>query len=272
MARKRGLARIIHYLSTGLFLPASALVWLRLMRLGLWFDNALWPEGLLIVLATATTLTELGRWLPSQNVLAAAVLIAVVAGTAQCLSVLSGIPFGHFSYTRQAGPQLFHPLPLAMPLLWVVVLLNARGVVRLALRPCRGISNYGYWLLGLSVALLLLMDFGLEPFATRANQYWVWKQGLTGSSWYDTPWVNFLGWALCALAILAFVTPFLINKARSSESPSLHPLIVWLVLNALILTGLLTHHLWLAAGLIISYCLVIAVFAVVGCRHDMRRV
>ena len=272
MEIKRGLAQIAHPLFTGLFLVASILVWARLMRPGLWFDNAHWPEGLLILLATGTTLVELACHLPGQNVLATALLIALVAGAAQCLSVLSGIPFGAFSYTPQAGPQLFHSLPCTMPLLWVVVLLNARGVARLALRPWRRTSNYGYWLLGLNVALVVLMNLGLEPFATGVNEYWVWKQGLIGSNWYGTPWVNFLGWAICALVILAFVTPFLINKAPSSVSPSLHPLLVWMVLNALILTGVLSHQLWLAAGLIIGHCLMIAGFAGIGCRHDTCRV
>ena len=264
-----GLGQTARHLIFGLFLIDSVLVWARLMHPGLWFGGEGRPEALLIVLATATTLAELARRLPFQNVVAVALVIAAGAGAAQCMSVLTGIPFGRVSYTRS---QLFNPQLWTMPLLWLVMLLNARGAVRLALQPWRETTGYGYWLLGLSVALVLLMDFGLEPFATRVNHYWSWGATVPAPHWYGAPWVNFLGWAVCALAILAFVTPFLINKAPSSECPSLHPLVVWLVLNALILTGILAHHLWLPAALIIGHCLVIAVIAGIGSRHDKCRV
>ncbi len=53
-----------------------------------------WPEALLLLLATVSTLAALARQLPVQNVLLASCLIAVIGGGAHAVGVKSGIPFG----------------------------------------------------------------------------------------------------------------------------------------------------------------------------------
>lgn len=66
-----------------LFLIQWALVWTKLVAdLPRW-GNARWPDGLLVVLATATTLACLARQLPAQNVMLASLSIAVIAGGVQ---------------------------------------------------------------------------------------------------------------------------------------------------------------------------------------------
>src|SRR5689334_7143541 len=51
-----------------------------------------WPEALLLLLATAGTITALARQLPLQNVLLAAFVIALLGGAAHTLGVTMGIP------------------------------------------------------------------------------------------------------------------------------------------------------------------------------------
>jgi len=84
-----------------------------------------------------------------------------------------GIPFGPFLFGVEAGPQLFKTLPWAMPLIWVVAVLNSRGVVRLILRPWRKLRSYGFWLIGLTAALTMLFDLAFDPFASRVKHYWL---------------------------------------------------------------------------------------------------
>src|SRR5258706_1098319 len=117
------------------------------------------------LVATAITLSVAARRLPFQNVLLAAVVIALIGGGVQLLGAATGIPFGAIIYTENTRPLIFNLLPWAMPLVWVVAVLNARGVARLVLRPWRKTHTYGFRVIGLTCVLVGVLDLGLEPFA-----------------------------------------------------------------------------------------------------------
>jgi len=251
-----------------LFLIQFVLVWSSLWAPWPNFGNARWPDGLLVVLAAATTLVSLTRQLPAQNVMLASAIIVVIAGAVHTLSALSGIPFGPCRYTKRVGQVLFEPLPWAVPLVWVIAILNARGVGRLVLRPWRKARNYGFWLMGLTTFLVVLFDLGLEPFATQVKHFWEWGPSRAGLYWYTTPWVNFVGWVVTALLILAFATPSLINKKPVKPPPDYHPLVVWGLVNGLLITGAVSHGLWVAAGMGSAGVVLVVIFASRG-RDDI---
>jgi uncharacterized membrane protein len=251
----------------GLFLLQFTLVWVRLWLPWPLLGNVRWPDGLLVVLTTATVLASLTRQLPGQNVMLASVIIAFIAGAVQTLGALTAIPFGPFTYTEHIGQQLFYPLPWAVPMVWIAVLLASRGVARLILRPWRKTQNYGFTLIGITTLLVVLLDVGLEPFATNVKHYWFWNPTKLKFDWYTTPWVNFFGWAVTALLILAFATPSLINKKPMPQPrPEYSPLVVWLLLSLLFATGAAVHHLWPATGVIALSIVAVAVFAIRGAR------
>ena len=254
------------------FLADWGLVWLRQWASLPALAQSRWPEGFLVVLATATTLGSLTRQLPAQNVMVVPIVIGAFAGLAHSLGAVAGVPFGPYIYTRQVGQLLFYPLPWAVPMVWIVFVLTARGVARLILRPWRQGRNYGFWLLGMSVFLVVLLDFSLEPFAARVKQYWLWNPTKTTLTWYGAPWVNFLGWSLVAGVILAFVTPWLINKRPAPQPSEYHSLLVWCLLNALFATGALVHQLWPAAIVSGAAALVVAAWAGWSCVTLARRV
>ena len=197
----------------------------------------------------------------------ASVIIAVIGGGVQTLGALTGIPFGPFVYNPDnIGQELFHPLPWAAPMIWVVVILNSRGVARLMLRPWRKIRAYGFWVIGLTTLLAALFDLGLEPFATRVKGFWFWSPTKLPFGWYGAPLVNFIGWALTTLLILAFATPSLIDKKKVKHPPDYQPLMIWLLLSFLFATGAFMHQLWPAAGLIVAGSMAVTVFALRGAR------
>jgi uncharacterized membrane protein len=257
----------IHRVLFGLFLLQFALVWSRLWLPWPLLGSAHWPDGLLVVLTTATLVASLSRQLPGQNVILASIIIAFIAGAVQSLGALTAIPFGPYVYTEHIGQQLFYPLPWAVPLMWIAVILASRGVARLTLRPWRRTQNYGFRLIGLTTLLVVLLDAGLEPFATSVKHYWLWSQTKIRLDWYSAPWVNFLGWAVTALLIIAFATPSLINKKpRPQPPPEYSPLVVWLLLNFLFATGAAVYRLWPAVCLIALDSLVVAFFSLRGAR------
>ena len=261
-----GPAQFLHPVFLVLFLAAFALVWLNTLKVFVLPGNPGWPAALVLFTAGATTLVSLSRQLPGQNVLLAASIIAVIAGTAQALGAITGIPFGPYLYTDAAGPKFFDVLPWSIPVIWIVVILNARGVARLILRPWRKSRLYGFRLIGVTAALALAFDFGLEPFATQVNHYWLWQPTKLALLWHGTPPSNFLGWLMTALLVLAFATPVMINKSHQKFPSDFHPLIVWLLLSLLFASGAANHQLWLAAGLVVLTGLVTTVMAVRGAR------
>jgi putative membrane protein len=251
-----------------LFVTQCMLVWARLWTPWSLLGDARWPEGLLLVLTTASLIASLARHLPGQNVMLVAIIIAFIGGAAQSLGAATGVPFGPFVYTERFGQKLFSGLPWAVPLVWIAAVFVSRGVARLILRPWRRTSTYGFRLIGLTLLLVVLLDVGWEVFAVRVKQYWFWQPTkLAFFDWYGTPVTNFLGWAVATLLILAFATPCLINKKPMAQPPpDYSPLAVWLLLSLLFATGAAVQQLWLAAGVISGISLVLTVFAVRGAR------
>ncbi|HXD00543.1 MAG TPA: carotenoid biosynthesis protein, partial [Verrucomicrobiae bacterium] len=228
--------------------------------------GAIWATALFPLLALAATLLALARTLPAQNVLAVAVIIALLSGIVEIINVKTGVPFGARTFTDDLGPQILG-LPWPLPFLSTAALLSSRGVARLILRPWRKTAKYGLWVIGLAALLTVIFDFNLEPFASAANSWWIWRMPKSVPAWQTAPWVNFLGLAMTTLLILAFTTPWLINKSRTRSGPlDYHPLLLWLLLNLLPAAGDATHHLWLPAALAVVLSILATTFALRGAR------
>lgn len=185
-------------------------------------------DAVLLLLATAGSISTLARQLPLPSVLFAAFVTALIGGAAHGLSARTGLPFGPLSFGETSGPQLFNTVPPAVLLLWIVAIFNSRGVARLMLRPWRRVKNYGFLLMGLTTVLALAFDFALEPFA-RAKHLWLWQPTKIPLTWHGASPLSFLGWAFVTLLILAIIMPYLIRKQPGSPSaPDFAPLALWL--------------------------------------------
>jgi uncharacterized membrane protein len=252
-----------HWLSTFLLAAAFACALARFFIP----VNSNWPEALFILLAAAGTLSVLARKLPLQNVLLAALIIALIGGGISAIGAGMGIPFGPFIFGGEFGPQLFNRLPWAMPLLWIVAVLNSRGVARLILRPWRKTKTYGFWLIGAASALVLLFDLALDPFASRVRHYWLWEPTKFPVTWQGAPLANFLSWGFVTLLILAFATPALVKKRPGQRSsPDFFPLGIWL--GAILIFGIAAgmNGLWPAVALDAAIGVITAIFAIRGGR------
>ncbi len=226
-----------------------------------------WPDAVLLVLAAVGAVAALARHLPLQNILLAVYIIALAGGAVTWINLNTGIPFGQLTPGNNMGPRLLKTLPWAMPVIWIVAILNSRGVARLALRSWRKSRSYGYWLVGLTAGLTMLFDFAFDPFASRVKHYWVWGPSKFPLTWQGAPLVSFAGWAVVTLLVLALVTPVLINKhPLHRRPPDFHPLGVWLGAVLLFGIGAATAGLWPAVLLDGIIGIAVAVFAVRGSR------
>ncbi len=219
-----------------------------------------WADGILLFAALLTTLVALARELPGQNVLAAAGLIfLLVAGLGAAAGAVS--PSSLPSYSETSGIRILHGVPWFLPVAWIVMLLNARGVARLLLRPWRRVGTYGFWRIGVSGLLVVLLDLGLEPYAVRVKGLWQWPAPHAALNWYTAPWLNFLVWLLAAVAIQLCVLPWLIRKKPGQPPVEFHSLAVWLLLSVWLAAGNAAHQLWAAALAGLACSLGVGVFA-----------
>ena len=228
------------------------------------------PDGpllALILLAGINGLTAQARQLSWQYVLPAAGITALIGSVAFATTFYGGIPFGPLIFGPAAGDSLAGNLPWSVPIIWIVVLFNSRGVGRLIMRPRRKMKTYGFWLIGLTVGLSLLFDLGMDPFLSRINHYWLWQPTKFNLTWQGAPLINFLGWAVVTLFILAFATPLLIKKQPGQKSqPDYHPLILWLGAMGLFALAAGRHGLWSAVGVDAVIVVAAAVPAIRGAR------
>lgn len=227
-----------------------------------------WPEALLLITLTITTLTSLARQLPGQKVLLGASIVAIFGAGAHAIGVSSAIPFGPFVYTELAGPRLFGTVAWPIPMVWIIVILNARGVARLGLKPWRKTKTYGFWVIGVAALLVVLFNLGMDTFASKVGGYWLWLPTKFPYTWHGMPWINSLGWALVSLLMFAFATPFLINKSSRSrkQPPDYQPLIVWVLLLTWFATGAALAEIWSATAVCAVTAIVSTIFAVRGAR------
>ena len=225
-----------------------------------------WIEGLLPVSAVVTTMLALACRLPLQNVLMAGVSISSLATGILALGATTGTPFGPIIFTDRLGECLFQVVPWALPCLWVVLIINGRGVARLIMRPWRKTNYYGFWVIGITCVLVMLFAFGFEPFAARVKHYWFWQTAQDTANWYTAPWVSFLGWLLTALAIVALSMPWLINKHPVKQPMDYQPLIVWMLMNLWPAAGNAGAGLWTPVLLVVAVNAAVTVYAIRGAR------
>jgi uncharacterized membrane protein len=229
-----------------------------------------WLNAVLLILSCLTAMANLGRQLPLQNVLGAACVIGGMGAVVHGINAMSGIPLGPGVYSLDIGRPVFDFVPWPMPFIWVLFLVSSRGTARLMLRPWRFHHSYGFWLLGVTLGLALLLEHGMEIFASRVFNYWHWEPTKIPVDWFGIPLVSFFGWGIAGLLILVFATPFLISKKPGPPArPDFVPLLLWTSASVLFIAGALHAGTVAAAIVQLSGTVLTAVFALAGSRAKL---
>jgi putative membrane protein len=114
--------------------------------------------------------------------------IAVLSVYAQCiesLSLVTGFPYGFFSYGSVLGPKFLGLAPYTVSLGWVPLVIAFFMLVRTK-------TNHPLQLVALTTVLLTAFDLVLDPAAVVMG-FWSWPQG---GWWYGIPLSNYAGWML----------------------------------------------------------------------------
>lgn len=194
-----------------------------------------WVGGALLIIQG----TVMGLWLTAhygRHGALAALLILGISWAVEHLGVLTGFPFGTYSYTDVLIPKIFGIVPLAIPFAWLLVVPAAVGVTERLL----GVGNKAAqsarsaWLsrvLG-AASFALLLDVTIEPVAVHISGYWIWNDG---GGYYGVPNSNFIAWWVTSV-LLVGVLYFCIHIRRKAQelapalqSPGSRPaMLTWL--------------------------------------------
>jgi hypothetical protein len=190
-------------------------------------------DAITLVIATLATLFGLSRWWPSQNIIAIAALTVLLSGALEHVLLIST----GAGYPDSAGNAIFG-VPWVVPLLWFVVMLNARSVARLILWPHREKGSYGLWLILFTAVMTALVLMVQEAICGR---FYNWGAPVT---------LALVRW-LAAIFFLAIVAPFLIPKGAVIPPPDYGPVTVWAMINLYLIVVAGIGHYWEGAGILI---------------------
>lgn len=207
-------------------------------------------DAVTIVFATLATLFGLKRWWPTQNVIAIAVLTLLLSWALERVIFTST----DAAYPDNAGKTVF-AVPWTVPLVWMVVLLNARSVARLVLWPKREKGSYGLCLIlftAIMTALVLLVQEGIS------GRFYNW----------GAPVALFGVRLVAAVFLLTIIAPFLIPKGAVVPAPDCGPVTIWAVVNAYLIVTAATEHSWESAGLLV---VLNGILTTIGLRWRKKR-
>lgn len=167
----------------------------------------------------------------------------------EVVGVRTDWPYGAFEYTISLGPMLFGEVPLALPLFFVPLVLNAYLLTLLVL---------GDWCENALVRVLtaisavVAIDLVLDPAAVAIG-FW---EFVPAGGYYGVPVSNYVGWLVSgAVAVvlvdLAFDRESLLERVRTCEfilDDLVSFVLLWGTINVL-------YHNWLAAGVALLFCL-----------------
>ena len=116
----------------------------------------------------------------------------------EIVGVLTGVPYGEFTYAIDLGPMLFGTVPVGLPVFFVPLVLNSYllGLLLLGERAERTAVR-----LLTVIALVLAIDLVLDPGAVAIG-FWLYPDG---GFYYGVPWTNYAGWVLSATVSVALL-------------------------------------------------------------------
>ncbi len=223
-------------------------------------------DALLLLLATAASISALARRLPLQSILFAAFIAALVGGAAHGLSAKTGIPFGPIDIWPEHRAEIIQHRSVDRG-----ITLDRRHFQftrRGAIDPAAVAPDEELWLHGHRPddRAGAGFDLALEPFAS-VKRFWLWQPTKILVTWQGASPLSFIGWMFVTLIILAFVTPFLIRKQPGEQyGPDFSPLALWLGTIALFAMNSARAGLWPAVFLDAAIVMVVALFSWRGAK------
>ncbi|GAB7019833.1 bisanhydrobacterioruberin hydratase [Halostagnicola bangensis] len=171
-------------------------------------------------------------------------------------------PYGAFEYTIQLGPMLFDEIPIALPLFFVPLVLNAYLLTLLVLEES---ADSALVRLLVAIAAVVAVDLVLDPAAVAIG-FWTFDPA---GVYYGVPVSNYAGWILSGTVAVVLVDLAFDRSALRARVADCEFILDDLV-SFVLLWGTINvfYANWLAAGVALLFC--VALFRTE--RYDLEMV
>ena len=143
----------------------------------------------------------------------------IISNILENLSILTGVPFGHYYYTDSLGPKLaLVPIFIALSyvsfgyLAWVL----STVVVSEVRRRSSVLTAVAIPLV--ASFIMVPWDISLDPIASTINHAWIWTQG---GGYFGVPISNFLGWSFTVYIFFQLFAIYLRQRGSDDLSRAL---------------------------------------------------
>jgi putative membrane protein len=147
-----------------------------------------------------------------RGILVFVIICLLVSNASENLSILTGFPFGRYTYTDVLGPKLFL-VPVIIGgayagagyLSWIVAHVLIDNVLVDNVLTNRGGTRdrFAVWALpAVGAVLMVSWDLSFDPIASTIGKSWIW---IDGGPFFGVPLQNFAGWYL---TVFLFLAPF----------------------------------------------------------------
>jgi uncharacterized membrane protein len=151
----------------------------------------------------------------------------IISNIAENMSILTGVPFGHYYYSDVLGPKLFLvPLIIAPGYFGVGYLSWTLGRVLLGAFEYKP-QGWNVFLVPLVATFVMLSwDMTMDPSTSTIEGGWVW---LEGGGYFGVPFSNFVpGWFITVYIILQIFALYLYRFSNAPvESRAIEPKTFW---------------------------------------------
>ncbi len=179
-------------------------------------------SALFVVLFALPSYASLWKWAGARRCLQVLVILGAFALGIETLAVVTGWPYGGFSYGQSIGAKVAGLVPWSVPFAWTPLVLGTHALTTRLLNTAssaqgaRATQARAMGARALAGALALVMaDLVLDPGAVH-QKFWLYD---AGGLYYGVPASNYFGWMLSGFvghAMLQILLSTTQPKNRSS--------------------------------------------------------
>lgn len=149
-----------------------------------------------------------------RGIIVFALFSLIIGNIFETIGVLTGFPFGEYSFTERMGPKLF-VVPLLMGPAYFGMGYLSWTLARLILGRQVTVSKIRVVALPLAASFIMVAwDLSIDPVLSTLGHYWIWKQG---GPYFGVPISNFLGWYLTNYVIFQTFALYQFRRSTSSD-------------------------------------------------------
>ena len=143
------------------------------------------PLSFLFIIGMALpSYVSLARWMGKARASVIISMLSAAAVIVEGIAIVTGFPYGHFSYSGALGYMLLGLVPWSVAFAYPPILLGSLTAAS------HLIESKGWRLITVATLLTVSVDLVLDPAAVALG-FWGWD---AGGSYYGVPAVNFIGW------------------------------------------------------------------------------